>query len=140
MLLEILRFNRQAVAGPPRPACWPSVSLGEYLACAAIRDRFRDDYLIPMGAAIWSMSPPSMLAFPAESFVAFFEQPSPAAMEPAGLAHGDGRQPQLCREAGSERFRDQVRLGSGVTLSASAPPTGVDGHRRDRPARTASTR
>jgi len=35
-------------------------------------DKFRDGYLLPMGAAIWSMSVKAMMEFPAESFVAFF--------------------------------------------------------------------
>ena len=72
MLLEILRFNRMAVEDRHNGAL-AGFSLGEYLAHRKYSRRFRDDYLIPMGAAIWSMSPESMLAFPAESFVAFFQ-------------------------------------------------------------------
>ena len=71
MLLEVLRFNRQAVQDS-RDGLLSGRSLAEYLAWRGFTDRFRDDYLIPMGAAIWSMSPQSMLAFPAESFIAFF--------------------------------------------------------------------
>ncbi len=72
MLLEILRFNRIAVTDR-RAGTLDDLPLGEYLAFRGFSRRFRDDYLIPMGAAIWSMSPASMLAFPAASFVAFFE-------------------------------------------------------------------
>ncbi|WP_293868060.1 FAD-dependent oxidoreductase [uncultured Alsobacter sp.] len=72
MLLEILRFNRMAVEDRQKGAL-AGFSLGDYLAHRKFSRRFRDDYLIPMGAAIWSMSASSMLAFPAESFVAFFQ-------------------------------------------------------------------
>jgi predicted NAD/FAD-binding protein len=72
MLLEILRFNRMAVEDRHAGAL-ANLSLGAYLQRRGFSRRFRDDYLIPMGAAIWSMSPASMLAFPAESFVAFFQ-------------------------------------------------------------------
>jgi uncharacterized protein len=71
MLLEVLRFNRQAVRDD-EDGVLAGLSLAEYLSLRHFSDRFRDDYLIPMGAAIWSMSARSMLAFPAESFVAFF--------------------------------------------------------------------
>ncbi|MFO1148792.1 MAG: FAD-dependent oxidoreductase [Alsobacter sp.] len=71
MLLEVLRFNKQAVRDSKAGAL-AGLSLQHYLTSRRFSDRFRDDYLIPMGAAIWSMSPQSMLAFPAESFVAFF--------------------------------------------------------------------
>lgn len=72
MLLEILRFNKVAIVDR-QAGRLAGLSLGDYLARCGFSRRFRDDYLIPMGAAIWSMSPSSMLAFPAESFVAFFQ-------------------------------------------------------------------
>lgn len=71
MLLEVLRFNKQAVLDS-QDGVLTGLSLADYLALRRFSDRFRDDYLIPMGAAIWSMSAQSMLAFPAESFIAFF--------------------------------------------------------------------
>jgi predicted NAD/FAD-binding protein len=72
MLLEVLRFNRAAIRDRASGSL-AGLSLGEYLAQGRYSRRFRDDYLIPMGAAIWSMSAAAMLRFPAESFVAFFE-------------------------------------------------------------------
>jgi predicted NAD/FAD-binding protein len=71
MLLEVVRFNRQAVRDS-KAGVLAGLSLQQYLQMRGFSVRFRDDYLIPMGAAIWSMSPRSMLAFPAESFIAFF--------------------------------------------------------------------
>jgi predicted NAD/FAD-binding protein len=46
---------------------------GDYLDRGRYSARFCNDYLLAMGAAIWSTSPAKMLGFPAESFVAFCE-------------------------------------------------------------------
>jgi predicted NAD/FAD-binding protein len=72
MLGDIIRFNRQAVQdlGAGHLA---GLSLGDYLDRGRYSARFRNDYLLAMGAAIWSTSPAKMLGFPAESFVAFCE-------------------------------------------------------------------
>jgi predicted NAD/FAD-binding protein len=72
MLGDIVRFNRQAVQdlGAGR---LKGLSLGDYLDRGRYSARFRNDYLLAMGAAIWSTSPAKMLGFPAESFVAFCE-------------------------------------------------------------------
>jgi predicted NAD/FAD-binding protein len=69
MLLEILRFNRES----PRLLNEQSteISLGDYLDQGRYSRAFRDQYLIPMGAAIWSTSPAKMLEFPARYFVQF---------------------------------------------------------------------
>lgn len=72
MLTEVLRFNKQAVADR-RAGRLAGLSLGDYLAKSRYSHRFRDDYLLPMGAAIWSTPMRGMLAFPAESFVTFCE-------------------------------------------------------------------
>jgi predicted NAD/FAD-binding protein len=72
MLREILRFNRTAPADRAAGHL-TGLTLGEYLAMRGFRGRFATDYLQPMGAAIWSTPPADMLAFPAESLVAFFE-------------------------------------------------------------------
>jgi predicted NAD/FAD-binding protein len=69
MVADILRFNREAPrllehAGAEEP-------LGELLARGDYGQAFRDDYLVPMGAAIWSTDPARMLAFPARFFIRF---------------------------------------------------------------------
>lgn len=72
MLGDIIRFNRRAV-GDLAAGRLAGLSLGDYLDRGGYSARFRDDYLLAMGAAIWSTSPARMLGFPAESFVAFCE-------------------------------------------------------------------
>ncbi|MBA5776440.1 FAD-dependent oxidoreductase [Stappia sp. F7233] len=72
MLREILRFNRLAVADRAQ-GLLAGRTLGDYLAARRFARSFVNDYLIPMGAAIWSTPTDAMMDFPAESFVAFFE-------------------------------------------------------------------
>jgi predicted NAD/FAD-binding protein len=69
MLFDILRFNRDA----PRLLAEgdDGLTLGEYAARQRFRREFWDNYLIPMGAAIWSAPPNRMHEFPARHFVRF---------------------------------------------------------------------
>lgn len=71
MIRDILRFNREA------PRDWAAgmlagLSLGEYLVRGAFGRAFVEDYILPMGAAIWSTPRLKMLAFPAGNFIGFF--------------------------------------------------------------------
>ena len=71
MLRDVLRFNRRAPADLAAGRLI-GLSLGEYIEAGGYGPAFGPHYLLPMGAAIWSMSASEMLGFPAESFVAFF--------------------------------------------------------------------
>ncbi|MCG8391859.1 MAG: FAD-dependent oxidoreductase [Pseudomonadales bacterium] len=68
---DILRFNRQA------PSLIDSgegdMPLGEYLRRHGYSERFRRDYILAMGGAIWSCSLAQMESFPARFFVRFFQ-------------------------------------------------------------------
>jgi predicted NAD/FAD-binding protein len=68
MIADILRFNREA---PRLLGEGGDATLGEYLARERYCQAFLDDYLVPMGAAIWSTHPSRMLGFPARFFVRF---------------------------------------------------------------------
>ncbi|CAN0197468.1 unnamed protein product, partial [Chrysoparadoxa australica] len=46
---------------------------GQYLDHPGMGDAFRSQYLLPMGAAIWSTSEAGMSDYPAETFVRFFK-------------------------------------------------------------------
>lgn len=70
MIREILRFNRQATK--LLESNDDSLTLGRYLQQQRYSGEFIDHYLIPMGAAIWSTDPASMLEFPAGYLVRFF--------------------------------------------------------------------
>lgn len=68
---DILRFNRIAPAALASGAL-EGRSLGEWIAAEGFSPWFRDCFILPMGGAIWSTPTAEMLAFPAQSFVAFF--------------------------------------------------------------------
>jgi len=69
---ETLRFCKVAPAdlAASRAA---GVSLGDWLARHGFSAWFRERFILPMGGAIWSTPLNDMLAFPAESFLRFFQ-------------------------------------------------------------------
>jgi uncharacterized protein len=70
MLRDILRFNRATTAMHAQGDVW-SISLGEYLEEEGYSAPFRDWYLLPMAAAIWSSPRRDILDFPLPTFVRF---------------------------------------------------------------------
>ena len=71
MIRDIMRFNKTANAHIEADASALDVRLGEYLA--SYSEVFKERYLIPMGAAIWSTPSDKMNDFPARTFVQFFK-------------------------------------------------------------------
>jgi predicted NAD/FAD-binding protein len=69
MLQDTLRFNRETSAASP--ALLPELTLGAYLERGAYSAEFRDWYLLPMAAAIWSCPTEAMLDYPLTTFVRF---------------------------------------------------------------------
>lgn len=70
MIRDILRFNRESkelLNDGDR-----SATLGAYLEENRYSKEFVEQYIIPMGAAIWSADPATMHGFPARTFVQFF--------------------------------------------------------------------
>jgi predicted NAD/FAD-binding protein len=65
MLQDTLRFNRETAGA------LPEVSLGDYLTRERYSAEFRDWYLLPMAAAIWSCPTQAMLDYPLTTFVRF---------------------------------------------------------------------
>ncbi|MYM81021.1 FAD-dependent oxidoreductase [Duganella sp. FT50W] len=70
MLRDILHFNRRAEAFLAQSQS-DGATLGELLARQGYGKLFRDAYLLPMAAAIWSSSPRDILGFPAATFLRF---------------------------------------------------------------------
>jgi predicted NAD/FAD-binding protein len=72
MLRDILRFNAQATrVAMGQEAAAAELSLGEFLDRERYGRAFRDWYLLPMAAAIWSCPIDTMLAYPLATFVRF---------------------------------------------------------------------
>ncbi|TNE37942.1 MAG: NAD/FAD-binding protein [Alphaproteobacteria bacterium] len=112
MLSNILKFNRVSVEDL-RAGHLQNRTLGDYLTWRGFSEGFRDRYLIPMGAAIWSTSPSEMLAFPAASFVRFFANHrliNPKLERPEWRTVSGGSREYVERLTAG--FRDNFRLGT----------------------------
>lgn len=72
MLREVLRFNRLCVADR-NSGHMGNATIGNYLDTRRFSASFRENYLIPMAAAIWSTPRAQMLEYPAQAFVTFLE-------------------------------------------------------------------
>jgi predicted NAD/FAD-binding protein len=68
MLRDIFKFNKQA-----KKYLTSDITLGKCLDELGLGNWFKAYYLLPMGASIWSMPIHEMLAFPAQSFIRFFD-------------------------------------------------------------------
>lgn len=73
ILKDIMRFNREAIIDLDDANIDEAMTLREYLEANHYSDAFKDNYLVPMGAAIWSAGVDSMLDFPLLFFVRFFK-------------------------------------------------------------------
>ncbi|MGB5880922.1 MAG: FAD-dependent oxidoreductase [Thermoanaerobaculia bacterium] len=112
MLMDIVRFNREARELLRQDSVAPT--LRQFLAAGGYSKSFVEKYLVPMGAAIWSASPDSMLDFPASFFLSFLDN--------HGLLTVDNQFPWRVIRGGSERyvealsrpFRDRIRLKTPV--------------------------
>ncbi|MES2637243.1 MAG: FAD-dependent oxidoreductase [Pseudomonadota bacterium] len=69
MIRDILRFNKQSLALLQSNS---EIKLGDYLAQNHYKPAFINNYILPMGAAIWSTDAAQMLDFPARFLVRFF--------------------------------------------------------------------
>jgi uncharacterized protein len=69
MIQDILRFNKESLSLLDASH---EISLGDYLAQNRYRELFIYNYIVPMGAAIWSTDAAQMLDFPARFLVRFF--------------------------------------------------------------------
>lgn len=70
MVADILRFYREAAGVAADPAL-AHLTLGQFLDRDGYSEAFRNAHILPMGAAIWSMSREAMLDFPLAVFVRF---------------------------------------------------------------------
>ena len=74
MIFDIVRFNQYALdlLKAESGADESKETIGEYLVREGYSDAFRDNYLIPMTAAVWSTDPDKCaLHFPAVTLVRF---------------------------------------------------------------------
>ena len=118
MVRDILRFNKLAQIDLEQNRIPENMTLGEYLKDNNYSDQFRDFYLLPMGAAIWSMSCERMMEFPLKFFVSFFKN--------HGLLNVKNRPTWRVIEGGSKQYirplvseyEDKIKLNSEIASVA----------------------
>lgn len=70
MLMEIRRFGQQG-GEEVKTGRVPQITIGEYLKQNRFAPEFIEWYILPMGAAIWSMPTEQMLRYPAANLLRF---------------------------------------------------------------------
>lgn len=112
-IFEILRFNR-LVKECASQSTSEETTLGDFLTSQRFSDYFCDNYILPMGAAIWSSTLADMRAFPLAFFARFFLN--------HGLLDVTNRPQWYVIKGGSREyikpltkgFSDKIRLNSPV--------------------------
>jgi predicted NAD/FAD-binding protein len=112
MIRDILRFNRESVEMLATDDV--TTTVGEYVGRGGYGEAFTDEYLVPMGASIWSCPPKTFRDFPIRFVVDFFNNHA--------MLSVNGRPQWRVIRGGSKRyverlirpFRDRIRLSTPV--------------------------
>lgn len=131
MLLEIVRFNREAPKVLSAGGTDRELTLGQYLDRHGYSDVFAENYALAMGGAIWSASYRQMREFPFLFFVEFFKN--------HGMLSVDDRPVWRVIEGGSRSYiaplvapigAERIHLGSPIEsvrrLGPAESPEGVE--------------
>ncbi len=116
MLRDIWRFNRVATRMAETGEI-PAMSLGEYLDSERYSAEFRDWYLLPMAAAIWSCPTGTMLAYPLATFVRFCRN--------HGLLQITDRPQWLTVQGGARSYVSKI-VGQLDDVRVATPVLGVE--------------
>lgn len=116
LILNILRFNKTCKRLYAENTIPADLSLGEFLDSEGFTDYFCQNYILPMGAAIWSTSLNEMRQFELEFFIRFFHH--------HGLLNVSDRPQWYVIPGGSkeyitpliEKFKDNIVLNSNITM------------------------
>lgn len=122
MLNDIRRFNDLA-RNDLLKADLKDLSLGAYLKLRGFAEGFRDRYLLPMGAAIWSTTEGRIGDFPAESFLRFLQNHGLLQFTPPMWKTVEGGSRAYVEKIGAI-LGDRVRIDAAVT-SVRRVPGGV---------------
>jgi predicted NAD/FAD-binding protein len=112
MLQEIFRFRKETA--PLYGLRDMSQSLGDFLQAHGYSRMFIEQFIVPMGSAIWSADPKQFLQFPVVAFVTFFTNHgilSVVDQTKWRVVRGGSREYVAPLSA---RFRDRVRLSTPI--------------------------
>ncbi|ODO03290.1 hypothetical protein I350_06140 [Cryptococcus amylolentus CBS 6273] len=108
MMWDIFRFHifaKDFLSSPPSSA-EEGMSIGEYLDREQYSQAFKEDYLLPLTAGIWSIPPDKVaLDFPALALIRFFHNHQ--------MLQLWGRPAWLTVKGGSGRYVDKIGEGEG---------------------------
>jgi predicted NAD/FAD-binding protein len=111
MIREILRFNREAPLLLETSSA--RISLRDYLAKENYSSEFIDNFILPMGAAIWSAKPEVMGTMPAMFFIRFFQN--------HGLLSVNDRPVWRVIKGGSNCYVEKLVAGHRDRIRLNAP-------------------
>ena len=106
LLWEINRFNSESVAALENGHA-RGKSVEEFLLDGRYDADFRDRYLVPMSAAVWSTPPDRMLEFPAEALIRFFHN--------HGFLGLNTQHPWLTLKGGARTYVSELLGKTGTT-------------------------
>ncbi|WP_097461259.1 NAD(P)/FAD-dependent oxidoreductase [Mangrovitalea sediminis] len=128
MIREILRFNRITRDELARDVIQADETLAAYLRRHRFSNYFRDHYIIPMGAAIWSAPEGATAQFPVRFFLRFFEN--------HGMLSVDERPQWRVLKRGSASYVKRMLPHFGDKLHLNAPVEAVLRHPKEVEIRT----
>ena len=114
MIRDILRFNKQSLALLESGS---EIKLGDYLTQNHYKPAFINNYILPMGAAIWSTDAAQMLDFPARFLVRFFHH--------HGMLTVNNRPQWRTITGGSARYVEKLTEGFKHNIKLNTPIASV---------------
>ncbi len=118
MIADIMRFNKTANRDIDENSSALDVNLGEYLKTYS--NVFKERYIIPMGAAIWSTPSEKMHDFPAKTFIQFFKN--------HGLLGVTTQHQWLTVSGGSKNYVDKIKANISGKIILNSDVVGIKRH------------
>ncbi len=118
MLYDITRFNKDAITDLESGVIDKAMTLKEYLSQKNYGDSFANQYLIPMGSAIWSSSTDDMLDFPVLFFIRFFKN--------HGLLSVNNRPQWRVIQGGSKQYLEPLSASFKDNIHVNSPVTSIN--------------
>jgi len=119
MIKDILRFNR--VAKSKLDGLVESMTINEFLKQNKFSKHFVENYIIPMGAAIWSTAAEKTIEMPAVFYIRFFKN--------HGLLQTKNRPQWRVIKGGSKSYIEKIKAGFEKQIKLSTPVKKIIRHK-----------
>jgi len=116
MVRDILRFNREAPTYEGVDG--DSTTVGEYAEARGYSQRFLDEYLVPLGASLWSCPPKTFRRFPIRFVIEFLSNHS--------MLQVEGRPVWRVVSGGSYRYVEKLAALLGDRIRLNTPVARVE--------------